>query len=123
MDNEPSSASGTSIPDTSSGKSSNTGAIVGGVIGGIAILVLIGLAVFFFRRRSQTRQASDTPLISSNGPPHTSDGLLQDKQQPELEGTRPNMSYTQVDSGELDSTHRFELPANEGQKPSGGQRR
>jgi hypothetical protein len=126
VDNEPNSASGTASgtpsPDSSSDKSSNTGAIVGGVIGGIAILVLIGLAVFFFRRRSQRRQTSGTPLIQSDGALHTSDGLLEAKQQSELEGTRPNMSYTQVNSGELDSTHRFELPAYEGQKPSGAQR-
>ena len=32
------------------GKKSNTGAIVGGVIGGILFLVLIGVAVFFFLR-------------------------------------------------------------------------
>ena len=32
------------------GKKSNTGAIVGGVIGGILFLVLIGVAVFIFLR-------------------------------------------------------------------------
>ena len=32
------------------GKKSNTGAIVGGVIGGILFLIVIGVAVFFFLR-------------------------------------------------------------------------
>lgn len=34
----------------SEGKKSNTGAIVGGVIGGILFLILIGVGVFFFLR-------------------------------------------------------------------------
>ena len=32
------------------GKKSNTGAIVGGIIGGIFFLILIGVGVFFFLR-------------------------------------------------------------------------
>lgn len=34
----------------SEGKKSNTGAIVGGVIGGVLFLILVGVGVFFFLR-------------------------------------------------------------------------
>lgn len=45
--------------DPSSSSSSNTGAIVGGVVGGIAALVLLGLLVFYLRRkRSSKKQAN-----------------------------------------------------------------
>ena len=32
------------------GKTSNNGAIIGGVIGGILLLIIVGVAVFFFLR-------------------------------------------------------------------------
>lgn len=42
-------------PRSSTGKKTNIGAIVGGTIGGVALVVFVGFAVFFFtyRRRNQ----------------------------------------------------------------------
>ncbi|KJA26571.1 hypothetical protein HYPSUDRAFT_52453 [Hypholoma sublateritium FD-334 SS-4] len=47
----------TSVSDTSSGSKSNTGAIVGGVVGGVGGLALLVLIVWFFLRRQ--RNAKD----------------------------------------------------------------
>ncbi|PON20923.1 hypothetical protein TGAM01_v210208 [Trichoderma gamsii] len=50
------------------GSKSNTGAIVGGVVGGVGGLALIGLAVFFFLRRRNSAAAGHEP-VSQNAPP------------------------------------------------------
>ncbi|KEF59351.1 uncharacterized protein A1O9_04195 [Exophiala aquamarina CBS 119918] len=120
VDNAPSNATETSIPDVSSGKSSNTGAIVGGVVGGIGGLILIGLAIFFFRRRTRSRKSNSAQSLLQTKQPEFDHPPLDQPvlNQPELEGTRPKIDYSQADSGELDSTNRFELPAYENQKPS-----
>ncbi|CEP24541.1 Sensor-transducer of the stress-activated PKC1-MPK1 kinase pathway [Cyberlindnera jadinii] len=52
----------------STGKSSSSSAVgpaVGGAIGGVAALVLIGFAVFFFRRRRQASKERDAELADS----------------------------------------------------------
>lgn len=51
----------------SGGSKSNTGAIVGGVVGGVGGLALIGLAVFFFLRRRNP--ATGHEPVSQNAPP------------------------------------------------------
>jgi len=109
-------ATETPSPNASSGTSSNTGAIVGGVVGGIGGLVLVGLAIFFFRRRSRKRESASAQYLLQRKQPDFEQPVLN---QPELEGTRPQAGYSQADSGELDSTNRFELPAYEGQKSTG----
>ncbi|KAK4185442.1 hypothetical protein QBC35DRAFT_454234 [Podospora australis] len=50
------------------GSSNNTGAIVGGVVGGVAVLGLIGLGAFFLIRRSR-RGAADTNNANTNPQP------------------------------------------------------
>jgi hypothetical protein len=45
----------------SSSSGSNTGAIAGGVVGGVVALALIGLAIFFWRRRRNARQNAGAP--------------------------------------------------------------
>ncbi|KAF5025603.1 hypothetical protein F66182_2305 [Fusarium sp. NRRL 66182] len=51
-------------------KSSNVGAIAGGVVGGIAVLVLAGLAVFFIRRRDNKKiQYQPQPQIAEHPAP------------------------------------------------------
>ncbi|CAK7216023.1 hypothetical protein SCUCBS95973_002664 [Sporothrix curviconia] len=49
-------------------KSSNTGAIAGGVVGGVAGLALIGLAIFFILRR-QRKNSAMTPAAGAPGAP------------------------------------------------------
>ncbi|KAM0254757.1 hypothetical protein ACHAQJ_006473 [Trichoderma viride] len=51
----------------SGGSKSNTGAIVGGVVGGVGGLALIGLAAFFFLRRRKS--AAGHEPVSQNAPP------------------------------------------------------
>ncbi|KAK3705234.1 hypothetical protein LTR37_013395 [Vermiconidia calcicola] len=56
----------TSAPQpTESGKpdsdSTNTGAIAGGVVGGVAVLVIIGLAIWFLRRKRRRDQNNMSP--------------------------------------------------------------
>lgn len=54
-------------------KSVNTGAIAGGVVGGVAGLALVGLAAFFWRRRTakadqQYSSAANNPQLATQGP-------------------------------------------------------
>ncbi|KFY47383.1 hypothetical protein V494_00008 [Pseudogymnoascus sp. VKM F-4513 (FW-928)] len=67
--------SGTGTPGSTTGekKSVNTGAIAGGVVGGVAGLALVGLAAFFLRRRSQQKDqtyssAANNPQLRAEGP-------------------------------------------------------
>ncbi|KAB5545581.1 hypothetical protein GE09DRAFT_212947 [Coniochaeta sp. 2T2.1] len=48
-------------------KKSNTGAIVGGVVGGVAAIAIIGLAAFFLLRRKKKPSAA-TPAAAAAGP-------------------------------------------------------
>ncbi|KAL7933501.1 hypothetical protein V8C35DRAFT_56774 [Trichoderma chlorosporum] len=59
-------ASTTPAP-SSGGSSSNTGAIVGGVVGGVGGLGLIGLAAFFFlrRKKNNTTAQEGTPQVAA----------------------------------------------------------
>ncbi|KAL6892274.1 hypothetical protein GGI43DRAFT_386771 [Trichoderma evansii] len=64
------------------GSKSNTGAIVGGVVGGVGGLALIGLAVFFFLRRKNSAAAGHEP-VSQNAPPpvvYPAPGMQQNQQ-------------------------------------------
>lgn len=64
------------------GSKSNTGAIVGGVVGGVGGLALIGLAVFFFLRRKNSAAAGHEP-VSQNAPPpvvYPAQGMQQNQQ-------------------------------------------
>jgi len=69
---------GSSTPSASAAaisKKSNTGAVIGGVIGGVAGLAIIGAALFWFLRRKQAqKQGRAGPFISAhnNGRPPTS---------------------------------------------------
>lgn len=59
-------ATTTPAPSSGGGGGSNTGAIVGGVVGGVGGLGLIGLAAFFFLRRKKTHSAvpqEQTPQV------------------------------------------------------------
>lgn len=65
----------TGSPDstTTEKKSTNTGAIAGGVVGGVAGLALVGLAAFFWRRRTAQKDqkystAPDNPALAGQGP-------------------------------------------------------
>ncbi|EMD40960.1 hypothetical protein CERSUDRAFT_91713 [Gelatoporia subvermispora B] len=57
-------AAATTQATAASGKSTNVGAIAGGVIGGVAILVATVAAVFFFCRRNKTR----SPILAATRP-------------------------------------------------------
>ncbi|KAK1254398.1 hypothetical protein MKX08_008393 [Trichoderma sp. CBMAI-0020] len=67
-DNNGSSGDNDNGSKNSGGSKSNTGAIVGGVVGGVGGLALIGLAVFFFLRRRNSAAAGHEP-VSQNAPP------------------------------------------------------
>ncbi|OBT58193.1 hypothetical protein VE04_02010 [Pseudogymnoascus sp. 24MN13] len=69
------SGTGTGSPDstTTEKKSTNTGAIAGGVVGGVAGLALVGLAAFFWRRRTAQKDqkystAPNNPALAGQGP-------------------------------------------------------
>lgn len=64
----------TTIPPTSTTSSSNptpVGAIVGGVVGGLAIIALVILGIFFYRRKKPTNMPPVEQIISpTTQPPH-----------------------------------------------------
>lgn len=114
VENDPSNPSGTGAPVSSSGKSSNTGAIVGGVIGGIGGLLLIGLGAFFFRRRARSRPM-EAPMAVEQ--PKVDDEIHLTKGA-ELNSVPDDPNHGHGESWELDTgvPHRFELPASEDKK-------
>ncbi|KXJ88539.1 hypothetical protein Micbo1qcDRAFT_235844 [Microdochium bolleyi] len=66
--------SGGTANDSDSEKKPNIGVIVGGVIGGIAVVVLVGVAIFFWmRRRNAARNGDgvDNAMVQNNFPPAT----------------------------------------------------
>lgn len=88
---------------------------MGGVIGGVVALALIGLAVFFLRRRSRKPQAEQQMLVEQS--------KMDDEPSPTKRAelnSEPDDLHNHGESWEMDAgtTHRFELPASEGQKPS-----
>ncbi|KAL7951041.1 hypothetical protein V8C42DRAFT_308355 [Trichoderma barbatum] len=55
--------------------SSNTGAIVGGVVGGVAGLGLIGLGAFFFLRRKRNKKAAQQEAMAQVPPVYQDPGV------------------------------------------------
>jgi hypothetical protein len=98
------SGTGTGSPDstTSEKKSVNTGAIAGGVVGGVAGLALIGLAAFFWRRR--TAQKDQKYSSAANNPAHDANAVQGPTEMP--------VSYTDQPKAELpvQEYYRSELP-------------
>lgn len=96
--------SGTGSPDstTSEKKSVNTGAIAGGVVGGVAGLALIGLAAFFWRRR--TAQKDQKYSSAANNPANDAHAVQGPTEMP--------VSYTDQPKAELpvQEYYRSELP-------------
>ncbi|KAI5866034.1 hypothetical protein GGS23DRAFT_555142 [Durotheca rogersii] len=76
LDQSGESNSGTS--STNSGANSNTGTIVGAVVGVVGGLIVVGLAVFIFRRRAQHNK---NPNVASAAGPEVGGG------KPELDGS------------------------------------
>lgn len=71
---------------TTSKSKSNTGAIVGGVVGGIALLVIAIVALFFFRRRR--RGAYDRPareMLEATAIPYQIEPLLSPRAGPDAQ--------------------------------------
>ncbi|KAF7551955.1 hypothetical protein G7046_g7569 [Stylonectria norvegica] len=66
------SASATSTSDNNGGgsKKSNTGPIVGGVVGGVGGLALIGAAVFLFLRNKKKKDTTAAAAANTNAPPN-----------------------------------------------------
>ncbi|OBT84970.1 hypothetical protein VE02_06663 [Pseudogymnoascus sp. 03VT05] len=95
---------GTGSPgSTTSGKKSvNTGAIAGGVVGGVAGLALVGLAAFFWRRR--TAQKDQQYSSAANNPAHDAHAVQGPTEMP--------VSYTDQPKAELpvQEYYRSELP-------------
>ncbi|KAJ6564097.1 hypothetical protein B0H19DRAFT_1067690 [Mycena capillaripes] len=58
-------SSGTSPPSTQSRSKSKIGPFLGGLIGGVALIAAIGIAVVFLRRRR--RRTPDAPLLQGEG--------------------------------------------------------
>ncbi len=60
----------TAAPETGkSKKKSNTGPIVGGIVGGIIVLALIGLLAFFCVRRSKNKRSGGVRVSDPNSSP------------------------------------------------------
>lgn len=97
----------------SSSSRSNTGAIAGGVVGGVVALALIGLAIFFWRRRRNAKQTAGPnelqghPMQSDYKPtPQT------EYQQPyQQQGYQQQEPYQQPAELEWDRRTPSELPA------------
>ncbi|KAK0487249.1 hypothetical protein IW261DRAFT_1446751 [Armillaria novae-zelandiae] len=68
-DSSSSSGSDSNSGSTPNKSSSPAGAIAGGVVGGIALLVIIGLAVFFVRRRRQREKTRRSVLLDDDFSP------------------------------------------------------
>ncbi|KAI9436123.1 hypothetical protein F5148DRAFT_25456 [Russula earlei] len=63
--------SNSSLPTPSpTGSSSNTGAIAGGVVGGIAAISIAALAMFFYFRRRGTHEPSSTTAVGNSSQPY-----------------------------------------------------
>ncbi|KAH7035937.1 uncharacterized protein B0I36DRAFT_382547 [Microdochium trichocladiopsis] len=57
----------TPAPVNNGSSSTNTGAIAGGVVGGVAVLALVGLAVWLVRRRDKKRNGNNNNNIDNGG--------------------------------------------------------
>lgn len=49
-------------------KSTPVGAIVGGVVGGVALIAILGLAFWFLRRKKQSKEVATTPAAPAPAP-------------------------------------------------------
>lgn len=65
-----------SSPKPSVGKSNNTGAIAGGVVGGVLFLVLVGALIFFLRKRKKARDPFGSMEKSSESSSTLSQSLI-----------------------------------------------
>lgn len=111
----PEGSTGTPPPAESSGSSSSKGWIAGAVICPLAGVALIGLALWYFRRR-RASQSSPKPLeVSAEGAPsdYAAKNVTQSQTFHELGGTKPPMDDTPIHQ-ELPANNEpiHELPAN-----------
>lgn len=96
----------TNPPPTDGEQSSskpNTGAIVGGAVGGTIVLIVLGLLIFYLRRRRQKNEP-DVPFI----PGHSAAVPADRFEKPELDGTVPAPVPPSYPG--LHQTHKAELP-------------
>lgn len=72
--------------DTGGGKKSNVGAIAGGVVGGVALIVGAGLAIFFILRRDRKKkQAPQAQMVDqTHTQPQTPYGMAPQQQQQQM---------------------------------------
>ena len=84
--------------------STNIGAIVGGVVGGVALLAIIGLAAFLIRRRRRNRVAPGAPAYEPYT--ETKTPIVEDHKYHPQE-LPPGNQYVEAPSAELP----HELPA------------
>lgn len=68
--NGDSSDSGSGNDSSSDDSETNVGAIAGGVVGGIAALALLGLAIFFYRRRRGNASVAEHIELHGDGTDH-----------------------------------------------------
>ena len=89
--NDPSTLIPISVPKNE--KSTPIGAIVGGAVGGVAVLALIGFGIWFIRRRNRKDKAAAVDSHGSQPPP------VYHPSRPEIDGTgvigKPAMTETQ----------------------------
>ncbi|WZH43242.1 uncharacterized protein QYS62_004244 [Fusarium acuminatum] len=73
--------------DTGGGKKSNVGAIVGGVVGGVAVIAGVGLAIFFILRRDRKKkQAPQAQMVDqTHTQPQTPYGMAPQQQQQQMQ--------------------------------------
>jgi hypothetical protein len=72
--------------NTGGEKKSNVGAIAGGVVGGVAVLVGVGLAIFFILRRDRKKKQAAQPQMvdQTHTQPQTPYGMAPQQQQQQM---------------------------------------
>ncbi|KAE8450750.1 hypothetical protein EG329_005663 [Mollisiaceae sp. DMI_Dod_QoI] len=121
-----SSGSSTSTPPASSSSSSNTGAIAGGVVGGVLGLALLaGLGWFFYRRQHRKQNTAELPADQAmSTPPPAFGGMINEyKYQPQnqmmSEAPAEPIAYqmpTPSDHGATAQSHPFATELEAGQQ-------
>lgn len=98
-------------PDPQPSKSNNTGAIAGGVVGGVAVLALLAAAIWFFRRRGRKNreQHQHPPEQEYQDPPSAPETTSPPNTIP-IPGLHEAYAPTrEKDPAHLDSRERFEI--------------
>ncbi|KAH9026784.1 hypothetical protein EDB84DRAFT_1440037 [Lactarius hengduanensis] len=97
--------------NTSSGSGPNTGAIAGGVAGGvIAMAVIAGLVLAFWRRRRRAQEPSSTSVVDDAPSPPSASQMGQFRPAPSDDTPVPPQTMLNRQEGVLTSTPNLNVP-------------